>query len=220
MYRRARLWLGNLFRRLAFDNRRFWDARYDRDPQVGSGPGSRNEHLLLKNGVVRETIEEYDIKSIVDIGCGDIAILRDIHVEDYVGIDLSSIVVAKNKNLKRNWTFLCRDLTRGYTPPNADLILCLDVLIHQKSRSNYRTILGKAIAATRKVALISGYSRPALGWNVFFHEPLATSIQKICPAAHIQKIAEYRETDLLRVLMPSVPVEAAATPSHEASDTM
>ena len=206
MLYRSQAWLGDLVRRLTFDNRRFWRARYENDPEKGSGPGSRNEHLLLKNRVIRDIIENYDVSSILDVGCGDIEILRDIKIGSYVGIDIASNVVAKNNQLQRqNWTFLCRDLAGAYAPPPADLVLCLDVLIHQKSRSDYQNILAKTLAAARKIALISGYSRPVTGaWNVFFHEPLQISIFKQFPAAQVAKIAEYRETDLLRVLMPGV----------------
>jgi SAM-dependent methyltransferase len=192
-----------LWRRARFDNHNFWNARYQTDPVKGSGPGSRKENLLLKNSIIKDTIDRYAVKTILDIGCGDIAILQDIDVEHYIGVDLSDVIIKKNKMLRPHWTFVCADMTDAYDPPFADLVLCLDVLIHQKLNSNYQMLVAKVMAATRKVALVSGYSKRPDGWNVFFHERLSESIRRVCPKARIEKLAEYRETDLLRVLVPS-----------------
>jgi SAM-dependent methyltransferase len=188
-----------VFRRITFNNARFWNERYRTNLDIGSGPGSRAQNLVLKNAIIRDTMDKHAIRTILDIGCGDIAVLKGIDAEHYTGIDISEVIVERNKILCPAWTFLCADLAKGYDPPPADLVLCLDVLIHQKRRPSYGSILSKTISATKKVALISGYSTRPSGWNVFFHEPLADSIRQICPNARIEKLAEYRETDLLKV---------------------
>lgn len=36
----------------------------------GSGPGSRNENLLLNSSVIKGTIDRYTIQTALDIGCG------------------------------------------------------------------------------------------------------------------------------------------------------
>lgn len=192
-----------LSRRLTFDNHKFWNRRYETDLEKGSGPGSRQENLLLKNSIIKATVDAYDIKTVLDIGCGDIEILQDVTLEHYIGVDLSEVIIQRNQSLRPGWTFVCSDLTKGYDPPSADLVLCLDVLIHQKFNRNYQMVLAKCMRAARKVLLVSGYSKRPAGWNVFFHEPLTKSIQRICPKARIEKLAEYRETDLLKVLIPT-----------------
>lgn len=192
--------IAEFWRRVTFNNHKFWNRRYETDLVKGSGPGSRNENLLLKGSIIKETIDQYAINTVLDIGCGDIEILQDVTVEHYLGIDLSEIIIQRNKILRPHWTFVCADLAKGYDPPSADLVLCLDVLIHQQSNRNYQMVLAKAMRAARKVGLVSGYSKRAMGWNVFYYEPLEESVRRMHPEALIEKLAEYRETDLLRVV--------------------
>ena len=154
---------------------------------------------MLKNTLIREILEQDQITTVLDIGCGDIAILEGIKVDRYVGIDISSVIIEKNKIARPDWLFSCDDLAGIFVPEPADLVLCLDVLIHQRRYSDYKSILSKAIGATKQTALVSGYAQRDPGWNVYFHEPLQRSIRDICSNATITKIAEYRGTQLLKV---------------------
>jgi SAM-dependent methyltransferase len=193
-------WLRHAFRRRNFENREFWNTRYVEDPEKGSGPGSRGENVILKNDIVRQTIETHKIKSVLDIGCGDLATMGMLEIERYVGIDISDVIVERNRQLRPQWQFLREDLAGGYRPDPAELVLCFDVLIHQKTRQAYEAILSKALAAAHRVALISGYSHPEHGWKVFFHEPIEQSIRRLCPNAEVTRVTTYRETDLFRVV--------------------
>ncbi len=187
-------------KRLRFDNRQFWNRRYATDPEKGSGPGSRCENLTLKNDLIKNTVEKHGIESILDIGCGDIAILEGLQIGSYTGIDISDLIVERNKKLRPEWKFLRANVADSATElPAADLVLCLDVLIHQKSRNAYEQILRRAIAAARRLVLVSGYTTPDLGWNVFFHEPLTRSVSRIQPKARVTHLASYRGTDLLEL---------------------
>jgi len=195
----GRSWLARSIHRASFDNRRFWNRRYVEDPAKGSGPGSRGENLRLKVDLIRSIVENDQIRTVLDIGCGDIAVVRSLPIGSYFGIDISDVVVERNRQIKPEWRFVCADLTGPFVPPPAELVLCLDVLIHQRSSRAYLAILSKTLAAAGKVALISGYSGQNPGWNVFYHEPLTSSIRRLCPEARIERLAEYRDTDLLRV---------------------
>lgn len=186
-------------RRATFDNRRFWNLRYVEDPDKGSGPGSRGDNLALKNRLIGSIVERHQIGSVLDIGCGDIEVVKSAKIRSYVGVDISDVVIERNRRIKPEWQFVCADLAGSYCPPRADLVLCMDVLIHQRSRKAYFTILSKVLDATKKIALISGHSRPDPGWNVFYHEPIADSIRRFLPSGQIEKVAEYRSTDLLKV---------------------
>ena len=186
-------------RKQTFDNRRFWNRRYAEDPDKGSGPGSRGENAALKCELVRATIKKYGIKTVLDIGCGDIETIRSLEIKSYIGLDISHVVVERNRIIRPEWNFICADLASPYVPHSAELVLCLDVLIHQKKRQAYDAMLSKTLAAAEKVALISGYSQPDGGWNVFYHEAIGDSIQRLCPHVDVHKVAEYRGTDLLQI---------------------
>jgi SAM-dependent methyltransferase len=197
--------IADRFHRLIFDNRDFWNQRYTTDPQKGSGPGSRGENLTLKRKVIDSVITEHGISSVLDIGCGDIAILDSLEIRNYVGIDISDIVVRQNKARRPEWDFVCEDLAGAFQPPSAELVLCLDVLIHQKARKDYIGILSKALNSSTRIALISGYSKPFEAWNVFYHEPLTESVRRVRPADRIELLGEYRGTDLIKVEVAALP---------------
>jgi SAM-dependent methyltransferase len=193
-------WLRRTLRRHSFENRQFWNARYIEEPDKGSGPGSRGNNIQIKGELIRSTIESYGIRSVLDIGCGDLATLGTLDVDRYVGLDISDVIIERNKACRPEWQFICADLAGAYRPSSADLVLCFDVLIHQKTRQAYEAILSKALSATQRVALISGYSHPAHGWKVFFHEPIGASLTRLCPQATITRVAEYRATDVFRIV--------------------
>ena len=64
--------IAEFWRRVTFNNHKFWNRRYETDLVKGSGPGSRNENLLLKSSIIKQTIDQYAINTVLDIGCGDI----------------------------------------------------------------------------------------------------------------------------------------------------
>ena len=141
--------LGEVRDRLLFDNKNFWNDRYRTNMDKGSGPGSRGEQLELKNKIIQDLINKEGIRSVLDIGCGDIEILNGIEIPKYTGIDISEIVTARNRELRPQWEFLCVDVGSTYEPEPADLVLCLDVLIHQKRRTAYDAIVTKAIRSAK-----------------------------------------------------------------------
>jgi SAM-dependent methyltransferase len=193
-------WLRHTLQRQSFENRQFWNARYIEEPDKGSGPGSRGQNIRLKGELIRSTIESYGITSVLDIGCGDLATLETLDIDHYVGLDISDVIIERNRTFRPEWQFICADLTGAYQPSPADLVLCFDVLIHQKTRQAYEAVLSKALSAAQRVALISGYSHPAHGSKVFFHEPIAASLERLSPQSTITRVAEYRATDVFRIV--------------------
>src|SRR5882724_4063685 len=77
------------------DNAAFWNERYRCNLHLGSGPGSRGYAAFYKNKLIKEIIFRFDIKSIVDIGCGDLCWLDKPIVESasYMGIDISTAAI-------------------------------------------------------------------------------------------------------------------------------
>lgn len=183
-------------KRWRFDNRRFWNARYARDMDKGSGPGSRGPILEAKRDLIVERIAEHGISSVIDLGCGDIEILRGLEIPDYRGVDIAEVVVARNRGLRPDWRFDCGEIGAVAVDRRYDMTLCLDVLIHQKARADYDAILAKIAEIASPVIVISGYERPPEGWNVFFHEPLSASLARALPDRRVTSVLRYRDTDL------------------------
>ena len=85
---------------------------------------------------MRKIIDEYKIATVLDVGHGDWAMWRDYKFEDtiYVGIDVAKGLAAQNTKSfgSKNRKFL---ETSALGPlPDADLLLCKDVLQHLSLR--------------------------------------------------------------------------------------
>ena len=182
--------------RIRFDNKRFWNDRYQHNIEMGSGPGSRGAILVQKREIISRYMEQCAVKSVADLGCGDIEVIKTLEIDTYVGIDFSQAVIERNKKIKPDWNFQCGDITNLKINQKIDLILCLDVLIHQKKRSDYEAIIRTISKLQGRVIILSGYARNPDGWNVFFHEPLEVTLAALMPGRTFHKIAEYRDTDL------------------------
>lgn len=185
--------------RACFDNRQFWNQRYQTNIGKGSGPGSRGEILRQKRDIIAGLQEKTNVSSIIDLGCGDIELMQGLDIQHYYGVDISDVVVARNKSMRPDWEFQCIDISsldlRGMR--NYDLTVCVDVLIHQKSFQKYKDIIEKIREINSSNVLISGYNQKPSGWNVFFHEPLADTLSRLMPDRTFEAIYKYRETDLL-----------------------
>jgi len=97
-----------------------------------SGPGSS----LLATSEVRQRlpllIQDLDVKSVVDAGCGDLNWIKRVNlaVREYIGVDVVPVVVDDNEknSCSPNSRFITLDLTRQPTP-KAGLIICRDCLV-------------------------------------------------------------------------------------------
>lgn len=103
----------------------------------GSGGGSSPEATQPYKVFLEDFIRQHEIKSVVDLGCGDWQFSQFLDFGDatYIGIDASKRVIAHNQqsfsrpgvsfaNLPKD----CNDI------PSADLLVCKDVLMHLSTK--------------------------------------------------------------------------------------
>ena len=113
-----------------FNNRNFRKKRYIDNPVLGSGIGSRGENLLHKRAIVTKFLKAMRPESVLDIGCGDLEVLREIEFNArYIGIDVSEAIVRFNTSKFVDKTFFCIDFASTLELNNFifDHVLCLDV---------------------------------------------------------------------------------------------
>lgn len=162
-----------------FHSRLFWDFRYERYP--GAGPGAlsqgqckaQKQQLLLQQGI--ESAE-----SVLDIGCGDLRVVRPFQLKNYVGTDISVIALKLARRARPKWDFR---MAPAPNAPLSDMVLCLDVLISQPTEAEYLQLIRYAVGKTNRCLLISGFDEnapniardPALA----FYEPLRTSLLRV-----------------------------------------
>ena len=107
------------------------------------------------------------VTSIVDVGCGDMCWLgtrlltvKDLEGIRFKGLDISDVVVKRNRTAFPELEFEVYDLGRKPLGDRADLILCFDVLIHQTSPEVFKRCLEHLLAGIGARALLS-YKNPS-----------------------------------------------------------
>lgn len=98
----------------------------------GSGVGSMPEYAQPYALMLQRFLDEHEIKSVVDLGCGDWQFSRliDWSGVDYLGLDVVESVIGENKREFATDTIGFEVVTVGQPLPPADLLLCKDMLQH------------------------------------------------------------------------------------------
>ena len=113
--------------------------------EFNSGPGSDDFVGMAYANLIKAYVQQHNIKSVVDIGCGDFRIARQFITDeiDYTGIDVVPSLIENNQRLfgKSNIRFLNIDATQEAIP-DAELCTIRQVLQHL-SNDHIRSILTK-----------------------------------------------------------------------------
>lgn len=187
-----------------FPNATFWNWRYQVNPELGSGVGSRGQALEDKRALLGSVLHMVRPSSVLDVGCGDGEATRGLPLPGYVGLDLSSRSLERASSGRPDGRYLLGGLDEHEV--SADLAICLDVLIHQPDPARYRQQVARLLASGRQALLVSGYEQPftATSPMVFFHEPLSTTIARADPTAEIYPVRYDQEITTLLVVRPPV----------------
>ncbi len=98
-----------------------------------SGPGSLVHEAIPFINYIQNFLETHEIDSVVDVGCGDWVLAREINwgKRNYLGIDVVESVIEKNQvnYSSDNIHFLKFDAGIDSISPG-DLLICKDVFIH------------------------------------------------------------------------------------------
>ena len=180
------------WKRSGFDNRVFWNARYALFPDLGSGIGSRGSVLEDKRALIRPFANGFG--STIDIGCGDLEVSRGMPFQDYLGVDVAdqALTLARDKEPGRAFVTMAEFLSGGQS---ADLVLCLDVLIHQSHYRDYLGLIDLAVTRARDLVIISGYDADPefLSSMVFYHEPIGHRLKAHAQLRRADIIGRYRD---------------------------
>ena len=103
-----------------------------------SGGGSEIRNTENIRNQIKNIINKYNIKKILDAPCGDfnwVKLIIDDRLE-YIGADIVENLILKNINhyKSKNISFATLDITKDKLP-DADLMLCRDCLIHLSNLS-------------------------------------------------------------------------------------
>ena len=105
-----------------------------------SGPGSNinTEQFFSLVKTFTQIIKDYNVKSLLDMPCGDFLWIHEIIKErniDYLGIDIVEELIEENKNRykNKNFNFENHNILNFSTNKEFDLILIRDLFIHIKN---------------------------------------------------------------------------------------
>ncbi|MFT7072989.1 methyltransferase domain-containing protein [Patiriisocius sp. Uisw_017] len=138
------------------NNSMFWDFRYSLNPELGSGVGSRGEVLAFKKQLVTYVTYPFNTKSIIDVGCGDLELMKGFKFTDYKGLDVSVEALKICQEKRPDWSFLNK-IIYDDDIDTAHLIMCFDVLIHQSDKKNYDAVLNAMFTKSTDRVLIGAY---------------------------------------------------------------
>ena len=184
-------------RRKHFSNRTFWNYRYEKKADLGSGVGSRGEVLERKRHILENCLARWGSASVLDIGCGDLELTRNLNPRSYTGIDISEAAIEICRRKRPDWTFLSGEA--GEAPKaRFDVVLCLDVLIHQHSEQAYRALLEELASRAGDALVIGAYNQ--VPWHTseitFFYEPISASLQRL-GFRDLEILGGYRDTTVI-----------------------
>lgn len=186
------------FQRGSFDNRTFWNHRYAAHPTLGSGLGSRGEPLVSKRAWLAALIAQAPESSLLDWGCGDLEVSSTLPCKDGTGVDLAVEALRVARTKRPDWRFMTPAEFDANDGRPRDFVLCLDVLIHQRTQAQYAGLLQRVASLAKLGLVVAGYdAEPSVSSHItYFHEPLHASLAAIPAVLEVVALGEYRDTTL------------------------
>ena len=112
-----------------FSSNSYWEARYSSGGT--SGAGSYGRLATFKAAFVNAFVADNQIRSVLDLGCGDGNLLSLLDIPAYIGIDVSPTTLARCSSRfasRSNYTFLSPEQLG--MAEEAELALSIDVIFH------------------------------------------------------------------------------------------
>jgi hypothetical protein len=106
----------------------YWERRYASGDT--SGAGSYGEFAEFKAEVVNAFVAEHDVRSVIELGCGDGNQVALASYPSYLGFDVSATVVERCRDRFRSDATKSFEVLSAYRGQKADLSLSLDVIYH------------------------------------------------------------------------------------------
>ena len=126
----------------------YWNTRY----MFGGGSGYTEKDFKDNyTSYVWSLIDKYMGKQtdIIDVGCGDLIFWNGRDCEKYFGIDISPIIVERNRKIRPNWTFLVSSCGAKHNI-NAETVICMNTLYHIMDDTEYYKTLNNLTDWTKK----------------------------------------------------------------------
>jgi len=154
----------------------YWKKHYATGGK--STGGSIDEGRTWKQNILKE----YNVweETIIDIGCGDLEFWENQFPAKYTGIDISEVIIDKNKMLHPEGKFICSSSSDTHNI-QANVVICFDVLYHIMDEDVYiKTIENIARYSKKYIFIWTWCMNPfeditsRLAWGKPFHFNMIT----------------------------------------------
>lgn len=143
----------------------YWIKRYE----VGGNSGAGSYGILAeyKAQFLNDFVKRNSVSSVIEFGCGDGNNLSLFEFPSYLGLDISDLVVKKNREKFKNdlsLAFLVSNAQNKFTF-KADLTLSLDVIYHLMEDTVFESYMSALFDASNQFVIIYSsneeYAHPA-----------------------------------------------------------
>lgn len=142
-------------------SREYWLARYDAGRSSGAGSGG--VLARYKAAVIGRQLAQWQVRDVIEFGCGDGRQLALIHYPAYLGLDPSPAALARCRERVGHRPGCRLALLDDYTGEEADLTLSLDVVYHLVEDAAFEEHMRLLFDAARRHVIIysSNHDAPA-----------------------------------------------------------
>lgn len=175
-----------LFYYQLFDSADYWEQRYANGRS--SGPGSTGEHARFKSDFVNGFVDEHDVETVLEFGCGDGAQLTLGEYPSYVGLDVSESVIERCREkfdddpTKRFRTYDPFEFD-DHEALRAELVLSMEVVFHLVEDDVFeKTFFDIFTAAERYVIIFSSNHEEQVPEIHMRHRRFTDHVEEAFPA--------------------------------------
>ncbi len=141
-----------------FSVKTYWNDRYGKGGNSGAGSYGRLRDYKLR--IINGLIKEYEVGTLVDIGCGDGSVASGIHVDGYTGLDISEQALAvcrKAVKIKNSSFFTIQEFS--YEGKVFDMALSMDVIFHLIEEDLFREHIESLFKLAGKLVVVYSSDR-------------------------------------------------------------
>ena len=162
----------------------YWEKRYRKNGN--SGDGSYGKAAIYKASIINHFIQENEIESVVEFGCGDGNQLKQYHIKNYTGYDVAPSSISKCKSSFKNDTGKSFELYKPFSYkcppyPAAELALSIDVIYHLVEDKVYRLYMQHLFESSSRYVIIYAWDQEAIQNQHVKHREFSTWIKEHQP---------------------------------------
>lgn len=194
----------------SLDSGAFWNTQYAQGGN--SGTGSYNHLAQFKSDTINAFLIQNNIVTVLEIGCGDGNQLQQIQYAEYIGVDISPVIIEKNREKfieDSRKQFYCTLTERDqYVNRTYDLTISIDVIFHLTEEDAFHQYMDDLFTLSEKfVVIYSSNHEEYTRWPEFRHRNFTGYVQE-----------HYPEWDLMKYIPNKYPYQIGKESETSASD--